>query len=182
MFNKLSTLDAVFITLMAAFGLALKPVVGPIGKLIGTLLFIPGGSISGAIYMIWPMLALLVVRRFGAATMVGLLEGVIVMMTGIYGSHGILSIFTYLIPCVIIDGLFWLIKPRENLFLHAIPTAFGNLSGSFIVAYYIMHVPFVPLLIGLIPAFIFGGLGGILAYRLYILLLKSFPQFSKSPY
>jgi len=180
MFNKLTTLDAVFITLMAASGLALKPIIGPIGKLIGTLFFIPGGSISGAIYMIWPMLAILVVRQFGAASLVGLLEGVIVIITGIYGSHGILSIFTYLIPCLVIDIIYATYSSKTNQFLHALPTALGNMSGSLLVAHFIMHVPTAPLLFGLIPAFIFGGLGGIFAFRLYLLLIKSFPQFDKS--
>jgi len=179
MLKKFTTLDSVFITLMAACGLALKPIVGPIGKIVGSILFIPGGSISGAVYMIWPMLALLVVRRFGSATMVGLLEGVIVIISGIYGSHGILSLVTYVIPCLVIDCVFQMIKSRHNLLFYTFPTALGNMSGSLLVAYFIMRIPTVPLLVGLIPSIIFGGLGGILAYSLYNLLIKSFPQFSK---
>ena len=110
MLKKISTIDAVFITLMAACGLALKPIIGPFFKLIGSALLIPGGSMAGAIYMIWPMLAILTVKKNGAATMVGLIQGIIVLITGIYGSHGILSMITYTIPCILIDISFILIQ------------------------------------------------------------------------
>ena len=178
MLQKITTLDAVFITLMAACGLALKPIVGPIGKLIGTLFFIPGGSVAGAVYMIWPMLAVLVVRRLGVASLVGLIEGVIVLITGIYGSHGILSIITYLMPCLLIDLGYLLVKNINNKLTFFFPPAFGNTGGSILVGYFIMHIPFIPLLIGLIPAFIFGGIGGLLAAKLHDLLTKTFPQFN----
>jgi len=179
MLKNMRTIDAVFVTLMAACGLALKPIVGPLGKLIGSILFIPGGSISGAVYMIWPMLALLVVRQFGVATLVGLIEGIVVLITGIYGSHGIFSLLTYIIPCVLIDVIFWALKNMKNMLTYFLPPAIGNTGGALMVALFIMHVPLIPLLIGFIPAFIFGGLGGILAFKLYEFLVVTFPQFKK---
>lgn len=128
----------------------------------------------------WPMLAVLVVQRFGAASLVGLIEGVIVLITGIYGSHGILSLITYLTPCLIIDTTFLIMKNLNNKFTFFIPPALGNTMGSLMVAYFIMHLPRMPLLFGLIPAFIFGGIGGLLAAVFYNSLIKTFPQFSKN--
>ena len=103
MLSKISTFDAVFIALMAACGLALKPIVGPLFKIVGSALLVPSGSMAGAIYMIWPMLALLAVKQIGTAMMVGFIQGIIVLVTGIYGSHGILSLFTYTVPGIFID-------------------------------------------------------------------------------
>ena len=177
--KKISTLDAVFITLMAACGLALKPIIGPLSKLISSVLLMPGGSIAGAVYMMWPMLALLVVKEKGTASLVGLIEGVIVTISGIYGSHGILSIITYLLPCLFIDASYMLLKQWENRLKFFIPPALGNTVGSLLVVMFFLHLPLIPLLIGLIPAFIFGGLGGLLALKLYKLLIASFPQFAK---
>lgn len=178
--KKISTLDAVFITLMAACGLALKPIIGPLSKLISSVLLMPGGSIAGAVYMMWPMLALLVVKEKGTASLVGLIQGVIVTISGIYGSHGILSIVTYLLPCIFIDGSYILLEHWDNHLKFLVPPALGNMIGSLLVALIFLHLPLIPLLIGLVPAIIFGGLGGLLALKLYRLLIASFPQFEKS--
>ena len=179
MLAKLKTLDAVFIALMAACGLALKPIVGPLFKLIGSALLIPSGSMAGAIYMIWPSLAILTVKRFGSATIVGLIQGIIVLITGIYGSHGILSLATYTIPGVIIDFVYLLIHRFQKQWLMCLPAALGNVSGSVIVGIVFMHIPLIPLTIGLIPAFFFGAIGGFLSLLLYKGLIKTFPIFNK---
>lgn len=179
MLKKLNTLDAVFITLMAACGLAVKPIVGPFFKLIGTALFVPSGSMAGAIYMIWPMLALFVVRRFGTATMVGLIQGIVVMVTGIYGSHGVLTLLTYSVPGIAIDLVYFLIRRSKKRWLMALPAAMGNLSGTLLVGIIIMHLPKIPLIIALAPSFVFGALGGYFSWLIYKWLIKTFPIFNK---
>ncbi len=179
MITKLTTLNAVFIALMAACGLALKPIVGPLFKLIGSALFIPTGSMAGAVYMIWPMLAVLTVKRIGSATLVGLIQGIVVLITGIYGSHGILSLITYILPGIVIDLVFLLIRPFQKHWLMFLPAALGNVSGSILVGVVFMHIPFIPLLVGLIPAFIFGAVGGLLSVLLHQGLIKTFPIFNQ---
>jgi hypothetical protein len=180
MLNRISTLDAVFIALMAACGLALKPIVGPLFKLIGSAFFIPSGSMAGAIYMIWPMLALLIVKQFGIATIVGLIQGIVVLVTGIYGSHGVLSLITYTLPGLMIDCFYLLIHRFQKQWLMFLPPAMGNVSGLFIVAVVFMHLPLIPMVIGLIFAFVFGAAGGFLSLVLYSWLIKTFPIFNKS--
>jgi len=179
MLKKISTLDAVFIALMAACGLALKPIVGPLFKLIGSAFFIPSGSIAGAIYMLWPMLGILIVKQPGSATMVGFIQGIIVLVTGIYGSHGILSLATYTIPGAVIDLVYLMVYRTENRWLLSLPPGFGNLSGSLIVGVVFMHIPTIPLIIGLIPAFIFGTLGGYLSVIISHWLVRTFPVFDR---
>jgi len=179
MLQRISTLDATFIVLTAACGVALKPIIGPIAKLIGSALLLPGGAIAGAIYMMWPMLALLVVRRFGTALMVGFIQGIIVLITGFYGSHGILSLVTYMAPCLFIDVCFWILKNYKNPLRLIIPPAMGNLVGTLTVGVLVLHIPAIPLLISLISAFISGCFAGGFAAGLHSLLSKSFPQFSK---
>ncbi len=180
MLNRISTLDAVFIALMSACGLALKPIVGPLFKLIGSAFLIPSGSLAGAVYMIWPSLAILTVRRVGAATLVGFIQGIIVLVTGIYGSHGILSLLTYTIPGLTIDLVYWLIRGFQARWLMFFPAAFGNAAGSAVVGIIVMHIPLLPLIFGLLPAFIFGGIGGLLSLLLYAGLIETFPIFDKT--
>ncbi len=178
--KKITTLEAVFTILMAVCGIASKIVVGPLTRLIATPLLMPSGAIAGAIYLLWPMLALLVVRQFGIAMIVGLFQGIIVLITGFYGSHGILSLITYVVPCLFIDLIFWMIRNWKSRWMLFFPTAIGNIVGSLLVGYFFLRLPQLPLVLSLIPAFIFGGLGGILAHELYELLRHTFPQFAKS--
>lgn len=180
MFKKITTLEAVFIVLMAVCGIASKIVVGPLIQLIATPLLIPSGAIAGAIYLLWPMLALLVVRHFGVAMLVGLFQSLIVITTGFYGSHGILSLITYITPCFFIDITFWLIRNSKKRWLVFFPTAIGNVVGSFLVGYFFLRLPQIPLLISLFPAFLLGGIGGILAHELFAILIRTFPQYITS--
>lgn len=179
MLKKISTFDAVFITLMAACGLALKPVVGPLFKLIGSAIFIPSGSMAGAVYMIWPMLALLTVRQMGTATIVGLIQGIIVLITGIFGSHGLLSLITYTIPGVMIDVTYLSIHRVNNRWLMCLPTAMGNIGGTILVGIIFMHLPLIPLIIASSFAFIFGLIAGYLSLMIHKWLIQSFPYLIK---
>ncbi len=172
-------MDATFIVLMAVCGVALKPFVGPMARLAGSALFMPSGSIAGAVYMMWPLLGLLVVRRFGTAASVGLLEAVIVMITGFYGSHGIITLITYVFPCMVMDFLFYMIPKKANPFWLALPAGLGNAAGSALVGFLVMRLPAVPLIISTAAAVFFGAFGGALAFGLYRLLIKTFPQFKK---
>ena len=119
--------------LMAACGLSIKIIVGPLCKLIAVTLLIPVGSVAGAVYMIWPMLSILVVKKIGAASMVGLVQGIVVLITGFFGSHGILSLIIYTIPGVFIDIGFIIIRQFRGKWLLFFPPAMGNVSGSIIV-------------------------------------------------
>jgi len=178
--KKISTLDAVFIVLMASCGLVLKPIIGPLTKLIGSALFLSSGSFAGMIYYIFPILALLVVRQFGSATLTGLIQGIIILVTGIYGSHGILSLITYVVPCLFIDLAYVFIKKSDKEWLIFFPGAMGNLSGNFIVAVIFLHLPTIPLIVTLIISFVFGGGAGYVSLSLYKWLINVFPILNKS--
>ena len=179
MLKKLSTFDAVIVVLMAATGLAIKPVIGPLLKIIGSAFLISTGSIAGIVYMIFPMLALLIVRQTGTATLTGLIQGVIVMIVGIYGSHGILSLLTYSVPGIFIDLGFLLIRQYRKKWLLFIPTGLGNLSGSWLVGVLFLRLPQIPLIISLVLGFILGGISGYLSWYLYKWLIQTVPLLDK---
>ena len=179
MLKKLSTIDAVFIVLMAACGIVLKPIVGPLTKLIGSALFLSSGSFAGLIYFIFPILALLVVKQFGSATLTGLIQGIIILVTGIYGSHGILSLIKYTTPCLVIDVSYFLIRKLNKNWWMFFPGALGNLTGNFIVAVVFLHLPNIPLIITLIISFVLGGGSGYISLAIYNWLINMFPILKK---
>ena len=172
-----TTLEDTFIILMAACGVGLKPVVGPLTRMLSSALFIPAGALGGMIYMVWPCLGLLVTRKTGTATAIGLLEAVIVLVTGIYGSHGILTLITYVVPCLVMDGVFMLSGRGAITWLIFLPPACANCTGALLVGFLIMRMPVIPLLISLFPAFLAGGVSGFLARGLFQGLTGTFPQF-----
>ncbi len=178
MTNRFTTLNATVIALFAATGLAIKPVISPIAKSITSLFLLPGGAVAGAIYLIWPLLALLLLNKRGSAILVGLLQALTVLVTGIYGSHGILSIFTYTLPCVIIELTYWGSRKINQKFACMISAASGNVCANFMVGYFLSHLPMIPLLLGLIPAFIFGSLAGPIALSLQNSIATVFPALS----
>lgn len=169
----------VIIALMSIIGIALKPIVGPAVKSIAAAFFIPAGTIAGAVYMIWPLLALLLIRRFGTATAVGLLQGLIVMATGLYVSCGLLTLVIYTLPCLLIDIGFLPFAVWQRRILLIIPTALGNMTGTLLVGRLLMHLPLTPLFFSAAFAFGFGGAAGILAYGLYRRLSVLIPHFKQ---
>ncbi len=180
MLKKFSTLDAVFIVLMAACGLVIKPIVGPLTKVIGSALFLSSGSIAGMIYFIFPQLSLLIVRQFGAALLTGLIQGIVIMITGIYGSHGILSVITYVVPCFFIEVTYWIISRFNKEWLYFLPGAMGNLSGNYIIALLFLHLPTVPLVVTLVISFVLGVVSGYFSLTLSKWLINLFPIFKKN--
>ncbi len=177
--SRFSTSHAIFISLMAASGLAIKPVIGPFMKLISAFLLLPGGTFAGAIYLIWPFLALAITRRRGSAVMVGVLQGSIVMITGLYGSHGLFSLLTYTFPCLIIELIYMTLHRFNRRLTAMLATGLANGCGSFLVGYLFLHLPLVPLFIGILPAIVFGSLAGLLALKIEPIVLRAFPVFNR---
>jgi energy-coupling factor transport system substrate-specific component len=173
-FRKWTVFDFVIIPFFAAIGIAIKPFLVMVVHFISTPLGIPGGTLAGGLYMLWPMLARLFTGKTGSATLVGVLQALVVFFTGVPGSQGIITFLSYIIPCIIMDIIFIF---KENLIACFFAGVFSNLSASLIVnaAFTLLPNSFLYLLI-LISSFS-GGIGGILAY----LITKAFKhKFYKS--
>jgi hypothetical protein len=165
--NRYSTRDLILIALLAAAGLAVKPLIKTLFHFISTPLGIPGGTLAGGFYMMWLTLVMAMVKRFGAATLTGLLQGFAVLITGWFGSHGILSIVTYALPGLIIDALALLYKRRDTLSGQVLYCLVANLTGTWLVGLMIMRLPKAPLLLALVLSVISGVIGGFLSYAIY---------------
>ena len=166
--ERYSAFDLMQITLMAALGLAVKPIIVPLTHMITGPLFIPGGAVAGGFYMMWLVLAGSLVGKRGASFLTALVQGLIVLATGSFGTHGIASIITYTLPGLAIE-LIWLITRSYG---RTFPAAFlagtaANLSGTFLSNLLFFRLPLLPLLLSLSSAGLSGGFGGLLAYRLY---------------
>lgn len=153
--------------MMAALGIATKPIIVPLTHIITGPLFIPGGTVAGGIYMMWIVLGGALIQKRGAATLIGLVQGIIVLVTGVYGTHGVASIVTYTLPGLAIDIL-WLLKRSRggslmDCFLAGIT---ANLTGTYLSNLVFFKLPLIPLVISLSSGALSGGIGGVIAYNI----------------
>lgn len=165
--RKFTAFDLVTIAVMAALGVAIKPVVVSLVHIVTGPLFIPGGSLAGGFYMMWLVLGAALVKRRGTATLIGLVQSIIVIVVGVYGTHGILSLLTYGLPGVTVDLLLWIARsqPDEKLamFLGGIG---ANLCGVILSNLLFFRLPLVPLLLAISAGALSGALGGLLAWMI----------------
>jgi hypothetical protein len=165
--RRFSMFDLAVMALMAALGIATKPVIVPLAHIITGPLYVPGGVIAGGFYMMWIVLGTAIVRKKGAGTLIGLVQAILVLILGVYGTHGAMSLITYTMPGFAVDIALTLAGrwayDMAGLFLAGIV---ANLTGTFLSSLVFFRLPLIPLLLSLSTASLSGGLGGIIAFQL----------------
>ena len=165
--------DLVVMAVMAALGIAVKPVVVPLAHLICGPLMIPGGALAGGLYMMWLAVGYGIVKNPGAAAAIALIQAFLVLFTGIAGSHGIMSLFTYLLPGIVMDLVLLLMGHRLCCGSCAVAAgAAANVTGTVCVNVVFFQAPGLYLLLMLSIALLSGGAGGLLAWELLKLMEK----------
>jgi energy-coupling factor transport system substrate-specific component len=163
--------ELLIIAILSAIGLCIKPIVSPLTHIISSPLMIPGGSISGGIYMSWLVLAKLIIPRTGSSLLVGVTQGILVIMLGFFGNHGIYSIVTYGLPGLAIE-LICLILKKRNILNSIIYCIAANLTGSALISVIIFRLPTVAMIIALSMSIISAIAGAFLAWSIYRELIK----------
>lgn len=166
-FEIFTLFDLVMISMMAALGIAVKVVLVPLVHIITGPLLIPGGSISGGIYMMFIVLGAMIVKKPGTAFLVCLVQAILIIITGTMGSHGIMSVITYSLPGLGVEILYVAIgKFRYTQGGCFSAGVVANVLGSFGVNFVFFRLPLIPLLMTLSLSALSGGLGGLLAYAI----------------
>ena len=166
--KKLKTIDILYIAVFAALGLAVKPIVSPLNKLVP----IPGGSMAGGFYMMWMAIAVASVRRFGTGILFGVVQMLVVLSIGFFGNHGLISLITYTLPGLVMDTTGLFMKTGKSPAEQVILCTTGNMTGAVIVAFLVMRLAFIPLMISLTAAAISGIIGGLTSYYIIKQLQK----------
>ena len=171
--NKFGAFDLVVIAMMAALGVAVKPIVVALAHIITGPLFIPGGALAGGFYMMWLVLGAGFVKKRGTATLIGLVQSIMVIATGVYGTHGIVSLLTYTLPGLTVDILLWITRqePDEKMVMF-ISGIGANLCGVILANLVFFRLPMVPLLLSISAGALSGALGGLLAWLVLMRLRK----------
>ena len=93
-FIKFTVFDLVLIALVAALGIATKPVIVPLVHIITGPLFIPGGAVAGGFYMMWIVVGAGITGKRGTASLIALVQAIMVIAIGVFGTHGLMSLVT----------------------------------------------------------------------------------------
>jgi len=165
--NSFSLFDLMIIAILAALGIAVGAIMGPLVRIFTGPLMIPGGAVAGGIYMLFLVLAVSFTGRPSAAVICGFVQAIIVMVTGLGGHHGAITIVTYTMPGVAIAALLLIMRHKGCCKLCCFFSGMiANLTGTFLVGVGIMALPVIPMLLGLALAAVSGGLGGLLGWVL----------------
>jgi len=160
-----SLFDLIVIAIVAALGVAIKPVLVPLVQIITGPLFIPGGAIVGGFYMMWIVVGAGIVGRRGTATLIAVVQAILVIAIGIIGTHGIMSLATYILPGVAVDLFLLVTRGRAKSIMSCFFAGLAaNLTGTFLTNFVFFRLPLVPLLLVLAGGALSGGLGGLIAY------------------
>jgi len=169
---KFTSRDLLYIAVMSALGLAIKPVVTPLVHLISAPLLIPGGSLAGGLYLLWMVLLICLVRKSGAALLMGIAQALVMVGLGYFGSHGAVSLISYTLPALVLELVWLVFHNPDSPVTHVLLCASANITGSLIVALLVMRLPVLPAILSLTAAAISGIIGGILSYKIYLELKK----------
>jgi hypothetical protein len=169
---KFSSRDLLYIAVMSALGLATKPIVTPLVHLISAPLLIPGGSLAGGLYLLWMVLLIFLVRKSGAALLMGITQAFVMVGLGYFGSHGAVSLLSYTLPAVILELAWLFFSNPDSPANHALLCASANITGALVVTQLVMRLPLLPTILSLVAAAISGIMGGILSWKIYLELKK----------
>ena len=165
--------ELILIAAMAALGVAVKPIVVPLAHLVSAPLMIPGGALAGGLYMMWLVVAMGLTGKRGSATLVGVIQAILVTVTGITGSHGIMSFVSYTLPGIAIDiGLLIIGHSACCLICCVVAGILANVTGTAVVNWIFFSLPPIPLALSLAVAAFSGAVGGIVAWELLKALRK----------
>ena len=165
-FARYTTQDLIIIAIISALGLAAKPIVTPIVHIISAPLLIPGGSLAGGFYMLWLALITVLIPKRGAAFITAFIQGIVTLIIGHFGHHGVMSIIIYTAPGISVELLALLFRNKRSLTAQTVICSGANLTGAILVALLIMRLPLIPLLISLVAALISGIAGGVVSYNI----------------
>ncbi len=171
--SNFTVFELVLLSFMAALGIAIKPFIMPLVYFIATPLLIPGGSLAGGFYMLWIILGASLINKPFSASLIGLMQAIMVIITGTVGSHGILSLVIYVVPGVLVDVVIYILKNSQDkkimMFLACIT---ANVSGLILTNVFIYNLPLIPLITSLSVGAVSGGIGGLISYTVYTKLIN----------
>ncbi len=138
------TRDLVTIGVLSALGGALSTYVGYLGRLVNVAVGVPfgAGQFLSGLHVFWIVLAAGLIRKAGAASLAGLLKGLVEFFTG--NPHGIVIVLVSLSQGLIIDAGLTVTRHRDSLPIYCIVG--GLAAASNVMLFQLIYFSGVPLI------------------------------------
>jgi hypothetical protein len=156
--------DLILLAFFADIGFVSKRIIAPFANVLTDFLRVPGG-IGTAFSLMFLVIGACMIRRKGAAAVMGLVQCILAMSLGLTGAMGMMSPVGYILPGIIIDITIALCTrcnagiPVTMITANAAGSVMAALTANFIVFRLHGAVLALYLLIGLIS----GGICGLIA-------------------
>ena len=172
-FEKFTLYELVVTAVMAALGIAIKPIVVPLAHIVCGPLMIPSGALAGGLYMMWLVIGYGIVRKPGTALIISVIQALLVIFTGIIGSHGIMSLLTYILPGLAVEFVMLVSRHRGGCVgCCAIAGLLSNAVGTATVNIIFFQAPGIYLVLILALASVSGLAGGVIGWELIKVLSR----------
>lgn len=176
LFRRYTLYELVMMAIMAALGIAVKPILVPLAHVVCGPLMIPSGALAGGLYMMWIVIAYGLTQKPGTALWVSVIQAFLVLFTGVTGSHGIMSLFTYILPGIAVEAVLLILKHRCCCVgCCAIAGIAANVAGTACVNIVFFQAPGVYLVLILAVAALSGMIGGMIGWY----LIRVFHRFGR---
>lgn len=168
-----TTKDLVTIALISALGGVLSTYIGYLGNMVNHIIGVPfgAGQFMAGLHVTWIMLALGVTRKKGAATVTGLLKGIIELFLG--GTHGIVIVGVSLIQGLIPDLILFSDKAKADRGFATYALAGGLSAASNVLVFQALFFSAVPGILILMLCALAAASGIIFAGWMVLEMLES---------
>lgn len=167
--TKLQILN--FMALCCSLGLVVKKLVNPLANIITESLHIPGG-ISTGFSIMFLVIATEIVRTKQCGTLMGTVQGAIALVLGRIGSMGIFAPIGYMIPGMVIDGVYrWnrylkLSRTERMMMANALAAIAASLTANLLVFHLRGLVLWLYICVSATSGSIYGVLGAAIVKRI----------------
>ena len=173
-----TTYEICLMAFLAVLGIFIKPLVSPVFNLLTDFIRIPGGSVTAGFSMLFIVFGAAYIQKKGTGALMGLVQAVISLASGISATAGILVFITYTLPGVAIDiVLYSSISARLPMQQRmSLAGAMGVLAGAAFTNMLYFHLSVIPFVLFYIFGILSGAFGGYIAYE----IMERLPQSMKN--
>ena len=171
--NKISPRDLAVMAICLVLGLFSKRIISPLTNTLTDFFRIPGGSAAVGLSMAFLIVGKQMTGAACAGTLMGFVQSLLAIALGMSGYQGIMAVFSYMLPGVIIDLLAWKMR-RQDLFFCFSASILSCMTSAVVSSLLVFHLRGASLMLWLLLAGVSGMIGGYCAHmvsgRLRVLL------------
>lgn len=171
--KKFTLRQFIFMALCCDLGLFSKKLIGPVANVITESLHIPGGIATGFSIM-FIVIATMLCEKFGAATLMCVIQSGVALSLGMVGSMGMLAPIGYIMPGIAIDVVFLICRKLNVDAVIKVPiaNAVASVMAAFTANVIVFHLWGAVLGLYLSVAALSGIIYGVVAYIISTRLIK----------